>query len=208
MAKTIHMKPDVKLFWMDAETTGLDPLKQEMTQVAAIMEVNGAVVDELNVFMRPSRPICIQDQALQVQGKTRQQVMAYPLRKIGFGKLTAFLDKWCNKLDADDKLLWSGQNPEFDISFAREEFKVHGNGFFKAYFGYHKLDLITVAVMMRHLGLFAPKNFKLTTMAETLGIEYNAHDALADIKTTRQIWCIFLDKLKSQGGPRKQLSFL
>lgn len=178
----------MKLFYADTETTGLDPLRNEAFQLAFIIEVNGKVVCEKNIKMRPARPENADAKALEVTKKTLAELAQYPLRQQAFRELTETLSKFVDKYDKTDKLVWIGQNPEFDVRFVRALFKEHNDNYFGSWFDSRPADLISLAVAAKMKGLINPENFKLGTLAEQFGIKFDAHDALADVRVTREVW--------------------
>ena len=46
----------LKLHYNDTETTGLNPKRNEVVQIASIIDINGIAVEEINIKMRPSDP--------------------------------------------------------------------------------------------------------------------------------------------------------
>ena len=203
-----------KLIFVDAETTGLFARKHEMVQLAAIIEIGGTVVEEVNIFLRPDRPEVAEPKALQVTGKTIEDLLAYPDRKEGFLAFKKIISKYINKFDKSDKFLWVGQNAPFDQDFVSAFFKEQGENFFGSYFGRPPVDLMSMSVAMQHAGKIELANRKLGTVAAALGIEFKAHDALEDIRVTRQIWNRYIDMIKGvefKPAPEEsegQMSFL
>lgn len=178
----------MKLFFADTETTGLDPLRNEAFQLAFIVEVDGKVVCEKNIRMRPARPENADAKALEVTKKTLAELATYPLRQQAYREFTETLAKFVDKYDKNDKLVWVGQNPEFDVRFVRSFFKEHNDNYFGSWFDSRPADLISLAVAAKVKGLINPENFKLGTLAAEFGIKFDAHDALADVRATRQVW--------------------
>jgi DNA polymerase-3 subunit epsilon len=69
----------LKICHVDTETTGKHHALHSIHQLAAIIEVNGKIVDRLNIKMRPRLGRYIDEEALKVGGVTKQQIMAYPV---------------------------------------------------------------------------------------------------------------------------------
>lgn len=178
----------MKLFYADTETTGLDPMRNEAFQLAFIIEVDGKIVCEKNIKMRPARPEMADAKALEVTKKTLAELATYPLRAQAFRELTETLAKYVDKYDKADKFVWIGQNPEFDVRFVRAFFKEHNDNYFGSWFDNRPADLISLAVAAKVKGLIKPENFKLATLAAEFGIQFDAHDALADVRVTREVW--------------------
>lgn len=178
----------MKLFYADTETTGLDPTRNEAFQLAFIIEVNGKVVCEKNIRMRPAHPETADAKALEVTKKTLAELAQYPMRQQAYREFTETLGKFVDKYDKTDKMVWVGQNPEFDVRFVRAFFKEHNDNYFGSWFDSRPADLISLAVAAKVKGLINPENFKLATLAAEFGIKFDAHDALADVRATRQVW--------------------
>ena len=60
----------MKLHFFDLETTGLDEEKCAIVQIGGIIEINGKVVEEFKISMRPHAGALIQEEALKKIGKT------------------------------------------------------------------------------------------------------------------------------------------
>lgn len=203
------MSEALKVIYVDCETTGLDPAKTELVQLAGIIEINGEVVEEFDLRCRPEKIKNIEAKALACNGLTVAGMRTFPTRLTCYTEFIATLDQYIDRYNKDDKFMWIGQNPNFDVGFVKALFNEFDNKYFGAYFDRRTSDLITLALAMRQRKLFSPINFKLTSMAAALNIEYDAHDALADIRTTREIWKIFLGWINlQQSKPAKQINLL
>ncbi|MBI3299105.1 MAG: 3'-5' exonuclease [Elusimicrobia bacterium] len=178
----------MKLFYADTETTGLDYKTHEAFQLAFIIEIDGKVVCEKNIKLRPVRPQNADAKALEVTKKTLPELAAYPPRAAGFKEFIDTLAQHVDRFDKLDKFVWVGQNPEFDVRFVRAFFEEHGDKYYGSWFDSRPADLISLAVACKMKGLIKPENFKLATLADQFGIKFDAHDALADVRATREVW--------------------
>ena len=185
----------MKCIYIDTETTGLIPGKNEVVQLAYIIEIGGEVKEEGNIFLRPERPDTIEAEALAITGKTREELMTYPIRSEGYRKFVHVLGKYVDKYNKNDKFIWIGQCPDFDKQHIERLFKDLGDNYFGSWFDRRLCDLIALSWFMKMAGIFNPPDLKLTTVASTLGIQFEAHDALADIKTTRAIIMEFMNRI-------------
>lgn len=186
-----------KLFFADTETTGLDPSVHEMFQLAFLIEIDGKVVEEKDIRFRPLRPERITPEALEITRKTKEELLAYPPPAEGFRELTKALRRWVDPYDKTDKFIWIGQNPDFDVRFLRALFDSQGDRYFGSWFDRRPADLISLAVAFKSRGLFSPPDFKLATLAAQFGVRFDAHDALADVRATRDIWLRLTSCLKA-----------
>lgn len=201
------MKPNqaFKSFYCDTETTGLDADVNELVQFACIVEVDNEIIEELEFKVRPHKLKAIEPKALAAQGKTLEELLAYPPRQEGWAQLAELLDRHDI---STGKLIWTGQNPMFDRRFTSAFAKEHNCYTFEGHFDWRCLDLIQLAMVMRQRGFFKPKSFKQTDMAAELGIEYRAHDALEDVRVMRQIMHTFMGWIQGPSRFGKQLDLI
>ncbi|PCI36900.1 MAG: hypothetical protein COB53_08120 [Elusimicrobia bacterium] len=186
----------MKLFFADTETTGLDPIKNEMFQLAFLIEIEGKVAEEVNITFRPERWDTVSPEALEITGKTKEELRSYPPKQEGYKKLMTILGKYVDRYDKTDKMVWIGQNPDFDVRFLRTFFREMGDKFFGSWWDPRPADLISLAVASKTRGVFDPPNFKLGTLAAEFGIEFDAHDAMADVHATRKVWHLLAANIK------------
>ncbi len=176
----------LKLFYADTETTGLDPKEQEVFQFAFILVINGKVVEEHDLKIRPERWDKVSKEALEVTGKTIEELKTYPTKRDTFNKLKTILKKHVDPYNRNDKMIWIGQNGRFDTDFVRAWFAEMGDKYFGSWWDARPADLITLAVAARMRGIINPENFKQQTICESLGFQFKAHDALDDVRALRK----------------------
>ena len=123
----------MKTLYADCETTGTDPKIHDVIQFAAILEKPGRKPEEHEWFMRPENPDTIEQEALDVIGRTREEIMAYPSPIEVYPKILDFFDKHIQKFNRKDKLIWAGANIQFDKDFMAEYFRRRGNPYFFSY---------------------------------------------------------------------------
>jgi DNA polymerase-3 subunit epsilon len=182
--------------WIDLETSGIDSNKCCILQLAALMDIDGKIVDSLVLRMKPDEGDLIEDQALIVTGQTREQIDTYPSQREGYNHLIGFLDRFVNKYDRNDKLIFAAYNASFDDNFLRQFFTRNRNKFFGLYFWWPKFDVATlVALCIAFMGMSEMKDFKLATVCERFGVPIEAHDALSDIMATRTLGYELLGQL-------------
>lgn len=189
-----------KFFWFDLETTGLNPRVHEIHELSAIVTIPGQQPRTLNLNIRPNAPETIAQEALDLRGLTKDQLMAYPPSTQAFSQLTAWLSLSIDKFDPTDKLCMAGYNiAAFDIPFLNQFFLRHNDKYFGSWF--HRapiLDIIHIVSIFRLFGstdhpLKQCRNQKLSSICAALNIKLDAHAAQNDIIATRQIAHALLD---------------
>lgn len=180
---------DKKIFYFDVETTGLNPEKNGIIQFGALIEINGKIVNEIDLKIAPFPSDVIEPEALKINGYTEDEIkgIEFGHPEIFFNGLIEVLAEHIDRYDRTDKFIVAGYNVSFDIGFLRAFFKKNGDDYYGSWFDPYPVDPYPVLAFMRGNDNLITKNLKLLTIAEYLGIEIKAHDALSDIQATRQI---------------------
>jgi len=185
-----------KLFWFDLETTGVNPAKHGIHQIAGRIEIDGVLKEKFDIKLQPNPKAQIDLEALRVASVTLDDIMGYQSFEAGYLQLTTLLGKYVDKYGKHDKFHMAGYNCQsFDSQFLRGLFMQNNDQYFGSWFWPNTIDVFVLAGehFMNERHLF--KEFKLKTVAEYLGIEVKAsrlHDADYDIELTKAIY----DKLK------------
>lgn len=182
----------MKLFYFDLETTTVPPQIVGIHQISGVIEIDGAVVETFNFKVRPRQDAFFSQEALDVCGVTKEQILAYEPIGLVYSKLTALLGKYVNKFDKKDKFFAVGYNiASFDMNILREFFVLNNDLYFGSWFWSVPLDCMVLAQVF--LANVRPDmaNFKQGTVAKKLGIDVDdsqLHDALYDIYICRSIF--------------------
>jgi DNA polymerase-3 subunit epsilon len=182
-----------KLCFLDVETTGMSSMKHGIIQIAGIIckDENGKFeeVEEFSFNVAPFPADLIEDEALAISGLTREQIKGFAAPPEVHKSLTAVFEKHCNKYDKKDKMIFVGYNASFDYGFLRRWFEKAGDKYFGSWFWHPPVDVMSLA-MLRMAGIrHELTDFKLTTVAATLGVPLPAaHTAPADIRATRHVF--------------------
>ena len=180
-----------KLLYLDCETTGIDPTINDIWQLAYIIEIDGVVVEECEMLIRPDNMNAIDDKALEIGGITREE-----LEKIDYNIADAVADlkkswaKFIDKFDRDDKFVIVGYYVNFDAQFLREMFVKVGDRYGIGSWCFScLLDVSTfVAIAVGKFG-FRFENHQLKTVCAKLRIPLKkAHDSLENIKATKKLY--------------------
>lgn len=178
----------MKLIYIDTETDGLDPKKNSIIQIAGIIRVNG-LDEEFDFKMAPWEGRESNPEALAISGRTIEEVKGYPDQRAIFQLFMALLGRSVDRYNKADKFMFCAYNARFDDDFLREWFAVNGDKYYGSWFWTPALDVMQLAAFYLMQKRHTMPNFKLATVYETIigkPME-GAHDALADIKATRDI---------------------
>jgi len=192
-----------KILWMDTETTGLTGIEcpgcgyqNAMIQFAGIIDIDGKVMAELSFAVRPFNRAKVEKVAMEVNGKSVQQIVRYPAAGIGLGELKKHMGRFVNKYDPADKFVPAGYRVDFDTDFVRTAFEKAGDKYFGSWFFNCSLDvrsIVSLAILKKNLRL---ANWKLGTVCEAYGVQLtDAHDALADVRACRELYYRIVEEL-------------
>lgn len=189
-----------KILWLDEETTGLDPNKHTIVQMAGIIEIDYQVVERFNFYCNPLDKEISQD-ALSLTRKTEEQLRAYPHPDEAYKALFKILGKYCAKFDKADKFYVGGFNAKFDIDFLHVWCQERGEKYLGSFLAASTLDPMHLIAVCDYLGLTDCSelpNRKLVTLCKHFGIKLdeNAHDAAYDIEATRELALHLMGKLE------------
>ena len=183
----------MRFLWLDTETTGIEVADSAAFELAFILVDGGKVICERCFFLNPlNDTIKYHEEAGKVHGYSEQDIKSFPDEREQTPKIANFLaearELWQEDGSKSEKLVIAGYNVEFDIKHLKA--LLERNGYkFEDYFSNIIAD---VFVQVKRAGMqkalpYLPDR-KLKTVAKHLGVNLeNAHDALADIKATREV---------------------
>lgn len=178
----------VKTCWIDVETTGLIPTRQDIIQLAGIIEINGVAQEEFEFKCQPYSYDNVEQKALDVHGYSIPEIRMFPEPRGVKKEFEALLGKYVNKFDRQDKFVFAGYNTPFDFGFVSNWFKKAGDTYFGSWFEYKQVDVYPLFYSFAQaMNLTYLPNHKLETAAKHFGIPIQAHDALSDIRATRMV---------------------
>ena len=179
--------------WIDTETTGLEVADSAAFEVGLILVDNGKFLCERCFFLNPlSDTIKYHEDAGKVHGYSQKDIEAFPMEKEQVPKIANFFGEakrlWKTDGSKDEKMILAGYNVGFDIKHL--DALLERNGYhLKDYFQDIVADVflqVKKAGMQKALPYLPDR--KLGTVAKHLGVNLeDAHDALADIRATRQV---------------------
>jgi DNA polymerase III subunit epsilon len=181
-------------FFYDLETTGTDERKHSIHQIYGMFEVDGEIVEKINIKVAPHPKAKVEPEALTICKVTEEQIRGYEDMKSVYIKFVALLKKYCDRYNAKDKIWLVGfNNRKFDDVFLRCWFEQNGDSFFGSWFWTGSLDVMILASQYLIDRRSEMPSFKLKRVAKELGILVDAnklHDAEYDILLTRQVYRI------------------
>lgn len=185
------MTHSIKTFFCDVETTGTDPKIHGLIQLAGAIYDEQRLVESFNLSMRPFDADVVEDEALEVNGRTREQIAAFSDPVLVYRDFVDRLSVAVDRYDRTDKMHFVGYNANFDEDFVRKWFQKCGDEFFGSYFWFPVIDVCQIAGFRLMRDRAHLRNFRLMTVAEHFGIEMpggNPHDAMHDVRVTMRLF--------------------
>lgn len=188
-----------KVLFLDTETTGLIPGQYDVIQIAGIIEENNNIIDEFKYKLRPFNPENIDDESLKINGFTKNQILMFPEPEEVIERLIFMLLPFM----ADKNILFAGQKTFFDLFFlqalfqkSKDEVRRTINIMQIAHNATMDLKTLTLLAMLQGHKI---KSNSLTDVCEYLGVKNEKpHDALSDLRATRECFKKFEVVLKNQ----------
>ncbi len=178
----------MKICWLDTETTGLSAYKNDVIQIGMLIEIDGVIRAEHLFHCQPHDPSGVSEEALEVHGMGMEELMSFPKPNNVFCKFKLVMDEWIDCYNKKDKFIMAGYNVGFDFNMMQQWWKKAGGEFWGSYFEYKQFDVYPLAFLYANKYNWDVPNHKLETMPPFLGIPLQAHDALGDIKATREVY--------------------
>ena len=180
MSEPHKIRPTNRL-WIDTETTGLDPVKGEIIEIALVTETvnadgGGTIIESWSTKIAPERIEDADPKALQVNGYT-------PEAWAGAPTFAEVADQIALRLASASAIC--GHNVGFDLVFLGAAFVRLGRD---VRIPYHKLDTVTLAYAAWN-GNGAGPGLSLDKLRKHLGIPLEgSHAALKDALDARTVY--------------------
>ena len=183
----------MRFLWFDTETTGLETADASIFELGLILVVNGQFICERCFFLNPlSETIKYHEEAGKIHGYSELDIKSFPPESEQIKKIVDFLRSAMNLFKPEgentEKLIAAGYNIGFDIKHLKA--MLERNGY--KYEDYFKPFNADVFEQVKRAGIqkalpYLPDR-KLVTVAKHLRIDFEkAHDALSDIRATREV---------------------
>ena len=179
-----------KVLWLDTETTGLDAVKNDVIQMAAIIEIDGQVDCSFEFTCQPHNYDNVDQRALDVHGMQMNQLMSFEAPYKVKQQVEGVFKRYIDKFDKNDKFILAGYNVDFDARFMRQWWSKCGDKWWGSYVDYKSFDIYPMFFNYARMAKLSLENHKLVTAAAHFGISFGeegAHDAMADIRVTREV---------------------
>jgi DNA polymerase III subunit epsilon len=175
----------MKIFWFDCETSGIDPVRNGIIQLAYAVEIDDHIQDHGEFFSNCEGKE-IDDGALQVNGFTREQIAGFPPPREMYLQLSSLLNIYVDKYDKEDKFTAGGFNVNFDMGFLRQLWSDCGDSYFGSWFSFGVIDPAQIIRFLQYCGSTRfYSSAKLVDIAKAYKIDSTgAHNAFTDIKMT------------------------
>lgn len=183
----------MNILFLDVETTGLDPNKHSIIQIAAEYHVNGKLVTAFNKKFCTKDSTTIDLGALRVNNnnlstikKLRSQTTEDPEQMA----VTDFVN-FILSLNNKEQIIIAGENVNFDINFINALFNKYNIEGFEAVFSHRVIDTATIALFLKDVGLLKIDKLGLSNVAKALGLTTDSsklHDAEYDVQLTAQVY--------------------
>lgn len=187
----------MKLLFLDTETTGLEPGTHGVVQIAGIIEIDGEVKEEFDFLCRPFEGQIYDARALEVNKRTMEEIKAFPDPREVYDKIKAIFGKYVDRFNRNDRFTIAGQNVAFDFDMMEAWWNRCGDKYWYAFVDFRGVDIITATALFQAAGHFKLPNMKLETVAAHFGIPLKAHDALHDIRATREIYHRYVNMIRN-----------
>lgn len=188
----------MKYCFIDTETSGTDPEKNALLQLAGAIVINGKVMERFNIQSAPFPTDVIEPIALEINGLTEEVIRGYRGPRLAHLQFVQILAKYCDKYDKTDKFQFVGYNGDFDADAIRAWFVKCGDIYFGSWFWWPILDVAKLAGIRLMEQRHTMPSFKLTAVARFLDLdvdESKAHDAAYDIDLTMRMFYLLIGDL-------------
>ncbi len=184
----------IKHCFIDVETLGIDKNIHMIHQISGQIFIDGVSKETFDLRIQVPIDAEHSEEALTCgeEPLTMLQLSQNPLgRREAYDMFVTMLGKYVNKFNKTDKFFFVSFSGSFDKDFMYNFFLEFGDEYFFSWFWGNHVDVMTLATKRLLYQRPYMINFKLATVAETLGIKVvkdKLHDSFYDIYLTV---CIF-----------------
>jgi DNA polymerase III epsilon subunit-like protein len=189
MVAQIERNP-MNILFLDTETTGLDPIRHAIIQLAYVIEIDGDEVCSKVFDLDPQdADMCLP--ALSVNNFTLERLRAGRPPAYVLEQLITDMRRYVPP-SAEPPYCFCAYRASFDFGFMVEAFKkVNDKRWWDWISKKRILDPLPLLQYLDYRGVLDLPDYKLVTVANHFGVaSANAHDAMADVAMLRKIWRI------------------
>lgn len=180
----------MKLLYLDTETTGLTD-NSAIVQIAGAIEIDNEVVEWFNIRCKPHNGADISESALKTIGFTVEELNKEQEPEEALKELEKIFSKYVDRYDKNDKLVMICHNYPFDFRMLYNFYNRLNNRFMGSFIDF-KLNVCTLNLVksLQVMGILPVlENNRLETWCKHFNVSLeNAHDALEDIRATREVY--------------------
>lgn len=180
----------MKLLYLDTETTGLTD-NSAIVQIAGAIEIDNEVVEWFNIRCKPHNGADISESALKTIGFTIEELNLEQEPEEALKELEKIFSKYVDRYDKNDKLVMICHNYPFDFRMLYNFYNRLNNRFMGSFIDF-KLNVCTLNLVksLQVMGILPVlENNRLETWCKHFNVSLeNAHDALEDIRATREVY--------------------
>ena len=160
-----------KILWFDVETTGLDPARHGIWQLAFLIEIDGKVVRECNFKMNPTE-VEYDEKALEIGNVTRKELEKEEYQSTVFARVLGIFREYISPFDKSDKFIPAGYNiKKFDIPFLFAWWERNHDPYLGAFLHFAHIDPgALVGALAGFTGYELPKQLKLGQLCKEFGV--------------------------------------
>lgn len=188
----------MNILFIDTETTGTDPKKHALLQIAAEFHKDGTCVEKFSENISQDYAH-IDLGALRVNGVSASQVSSYgnPARTV----LVKFVDYLLMLNKRYGSFVVCGHNVNFDIEFIKNALVNQGMDNVSALLPYRVLDTATIGLFLNSVGqINTDGKYSLLALLKALNVEVDKdslHNAVTDVQVTAEVFYKMQQKLRS-----------
>lgn len=180
----------MKLLYLDTETTGLTD-NSAIVQIAGAIEIDNEVVEWFNIRCKPHKGADVSESALKTIGFTIEELNQKQEPEEALKELEEIFSKYVDRYNKNDKLIMICHNFPFDFRMLYNFYNRLNNRFMGSFIDF-KLNVCTLNLVksLQVMGVLPIlENNRLETWCKHFNVSLeNAHDALEDIRATREVY--------------------
>lgn len=188
----------MNVLFIDTETTGTDPTKHSLIQIAAELHKDGLCVAKFNRTIKHDQ-VSVDLGALKVNriGLGRLDSYGLPLKVV----LTEFVDFLLDINGRYSDVVVCGHNVNFDVQFITEALRSIGVSNLSALLPFRVLDTASIGLYLHSAGKLDTKGkFSLSALMAALKIKEpeSRHEASTDVECVSQVLYALQNLLKEK----------